>query len=70
MTKFVSRATMDAVSPALYSVLPTQFRDRLPEGVEASPQNSEIIPEWRHPAELVPPAVARIKYFLKTHTPN
>jgi pimeloyl-ACP methyl ester carboxylesterase len=32
--------------------------------------NSEIIPEWRHPPELVPPAVARIKKFLKEHTPG
>jgi pimeloyl-ACP methyl ester carboxylesterase len=32
--------------------------------------NSELISEWRHPPELVPPAVARIKKFLKTHTPE
>jgi pimeloyl-ACP methyl ester carboxylesterase len=32
--------------------------------------NAELIPEWRHPPELVPPAVARIKKFLSTHTPG
>jgi pimeloyl-ACP methyl ester carboxylesterase len=32
--------------------------------------NAELIPEWRHPADLVPPAVARIKKFLRTHTPS
>ena len=38
--------------------------------IAALAPNSEIIPEWRHPPELVPPAVARIKTFLKTHTPG
>jgi pimeloyl-ACP methyl ester carboxylesterase len=32
--------------------------------------NAELIPEWRHPPELVPPAVARIKKFLSAHTPG
>jgi hypothetical protein len=38
--------------------------------IAALAPNSEIIPEWRHPAELVPPAVVRIKHFLRTHTPH
>ena len=38
--------------------------------IAALAPNSEIIPEWRHPSELVPPAVARIKKFLKAHTPE
>ena len=38
--------------------------------IAALAPNSEIIPDWRHPPELVPPAVARIKTFLKTHTPE
>ena len=38
--------------------------------IAALARNSEIIPEWRHPPELVPPAVARIKQFLKAHTPQ
>jgi hypothetical protein len=38
--------------------------------IAALAPNSEIIPEWRHPPELVPPAVARIKKFLKAHTPE
>ena len=38
--------------------------------IAALAANSEIIPEWRHPPELVPPAVARIKKFLKAHTPG
>ncbi len=42
MTKFVSRAEMDAVSSEIYPLLPTQFRDRLSSEVKASPQNSEI----------------------------
>jgi pimeloyl-ACP methyl ester carboxylesterase len=38
--------------------------------IAALAPNAEIIPEWRHPAALVPPAVARIKHFLRTHTPH
>jgi hypothetical protein len=38
--------------------------------IAALAPNSELIPEWRHPPELVPPAVARIKHFLRTHTPS
>jgi pimeloyl-ACP methyl ester carboxylesterase len=38
--------------------------------IAALAPNSEIIPEWRHPPELVPPAVSQIKTFLKTHTPS
>jgi pimeloyl-ACP methyl ester carboxylesterase len=38
--------------------------------IAALAPRSEIIPEWRHPPELVPPAVARIKKFLRTHTPS
>jgi pimeloyl-ACP methyl ester carboxylesterase len=38
--------------------------------IAALARNSELIPEWRHPPELVPPAVARIKEFLRTHTPS
>jgi pimeloyl-ACP methyl ester carboxylesterase len=37
--------------------------------IAALAPNSELVAEWRHPPELVPPAVARIKQFLKTHTP-
>jgi pimeloyl-ACP methyl ester carboxylesterase len=37
--------------------------------IAALAPNSEIIEHWRHPSDLVPPAVARIKKFLKTHTP-
>ena len=37
--------------------------------IAALAPNAEIIPEWRHPSDLVPPAVARIKKFLKAHTP-
>jgi pimeloyl-ACP methyl ester carboxylesterase len=32
--------------------------------------SAELIAEWRHPSELVPPAVTRIKSFLKTYTPG
>jgi hypothetical protein len=38
--------------------------------IAALAPNSELIAEWRHPSDLVPPAVARIKSFLKAHTPN
>jgi len=38
--------------------------------IAALAPNSEIIPDWRHPPELVPPAVSQIKTFLKTHTPS
>ena len=31
--------------------------------------DSELIEDWRYPADLVPPAVARIKRFLQAHTP-
>src|SRR5919106_1090301 len=37
--------------------------------IAALAPNSELIAEWRHPSDLVPPAVARIKSFLKAHTP-
>ncbi len=38
--------------------------------IAALAPNSELIEEWRYPPELVPPAVARIKSFLKAHTPD
>ncbi len=38
--------------------------------IAALAPSSEIIADWRHPQELVAPAVARIKSFLKVHTPN
>lgn len=38
--------------------------------IAALAPNSEIIAEWRHPPERVPPAVARIKQFLTAHTPE
>jgi hypothetical protein len=38
--------------------------------IAALAPNSEIIPEWRHPPEVVPPAVACIKKFLAAHTPE
>jgi pimeloyl-ACP methyl ester carboxylesterase len=38
--------------------------------IAALAPNSEIIPEWRQPSELVPPAVAKIKKFLAAHTPE
>jgi len=31
--------------------------------------NAELLEEWREPPEVVPPAVARIKSFLKSHIP-
>ncbi len=42
MTKFVSKAEMDAVSPEIYGLLPSTVRDSLAAEVKASPQNSEI----------------------------
>ena len=32
--------------------------------------NAELIEEWRYPSDLVPPAVTRIKAFLRAHTPS
>ena len=32
--------------------------------------HAELIEEWRYPSDLVPPAVARIKTFLKANTPS
>ncbi|HWP58511.1 MAG TPA: alpha/beta hydrolase [Candidatus Acidoferrales bacterium] len=38
--------------------------------IAALAPNAEMIPEWREPSDLVPPAVARIKSFLGAHTPS
>lgn len=37
--------------------------------IAALAPKSELIEEWRYPSDLVPPAVQRIKGFLKAHTP-
>jgi hypothetical protein len=40
--KHVTREEMEAVSAGIYDAIGEQFRDRLPHGVEASPQNADI----------------------------
>jgi hypothetical protein len=42
MLGFVTQREMNAVSPEIYPLLPTQVRDRLAAETQASPQNSEI----------------------------
>lgn len=42
MSTYVTCAAMEAEAPGVYELLPAQFRDRLPAGVLASPQNAMI----------------------------
>jgi hypothetical protein len=42
MTTYVTRKDMQAEAHGIYDLLPTQFRDRIPSDVEASPQNAMI----------------------------
>jgi hypothetical protein len=57
MTRFVTRAEMDAVSKEIYPILPTQFRDMLPAEAKASSQNSEI---FRATLQVMPRAVTEL----------
>lgn len=63
MTRFVTRAEMDAVSKEIYPLLPAQFRDMLPAEAKASSQNSEI---FRATLQVMPRLVnelfAQVKY--------
>ena len=38
--------------------------------IQSLAQNAELLEEWRAPSSVVPTAVARIKSFLKAHTPK
>src|SRR4051812_16804001 len=70
MTRFVTRETMESESPGVYASLPTQFRDRLPEEVSASPQNAMI---FRNGFGFMPAMVddmfARLRYVDGTNWP-
>ena len=57
MTRFVTRAEMDAVSPEIYEVVAPQFRDRLPLVAGASAQNAEI---FRATFNLMPQLVEEL----------
>jgi hypothetical protein len=70
MPKFVTRATMDAVSKEIYPALPAQFRDVLPAEAYASAQNSEI---FRATLQVTPRLVnelfTQVKYVDGTDWP-
>lgn len=42
MATYLTRDEVEAISPGSYELLPAQFRDRLPAGAFASPQNAAI----------------------------
>jgi hypothetical protein len=63
MTRFVTRAEMDAVSKEIYPLLPAQFCDMLPAEAQASSQNSEIFRATLHVMpRLVSELFAQVKY--------
>jgi hypothetical protein len=63
MPSFVTQTEMDAVSREIYSLLPAQFRDRLPAEAQASPQNSEIFrATFSFDPKLVDTLFTQLKY--------
>lgn len=63
MSRFVSRAEMDAISPEIYRQLPEQYRDALAAEVKASAQNAEIFrATFSFQPSLVDELFAQVKY--------
>ncbi|WP_437674495.1 hypothetical protein [Sorangium sp. So ce131] len=68
--RYVTRQEMESEHPGVYAALPSQFRDRLPARVRASPQNSRI---FRAGFDVFPGLVTdlfdRLRYVEGTEWP-
>jgi hypothetical protein len=70
MSRYVTRAAMEAQAPGVYDLLPAEVRDRLPADVWASPRNAVIFrASFDAMPRLVDNLFAELRYVDRTQWP-